>query len=85
MMNKKGQTLSIAIVTALFTLLVGMTVVNFLMPEITNARTNLNCSDVDNIQDGNKLMCLMFSATVPYFFVIIFSAVVGLITARLTL
>ena len=84
-MNSKGQTLALSIMTSLFVLVIGLMMVNFLTPEIDNARTNMNCSDVDNIHDGTKLFCLTIDGTVPYWIVLVFSLVIGGITARLNL
>lgn len=84
-MNNRGQTLGIGIATGLFVLVVGLLIVNFLMPEITNARVNLGCTDVDNISDGTKLLCLMIDATVPYWIVLIFSLMIGGIVGYLNI
>ena len=76
-MNNKAQTLGLGILVSIFVLIIGLMMINFLMPEITNARINLSCTDVDNISDGVKLTCLMISATIPYWIVLIFSLVIG--------
>ena len=84
-MNSKGQTLGLAIMTSLFVLIAGLMLVNFLMPEITNFRSNMNCASASSISDGNKLLCLMADATVPYWIVLVFSLVIGGVTAYFTL
>jgi hypothetical protein len=84
-MNSKGQTLGLAIMTSLFVLIAGLLVVNFLMPEITDFRTNMNCANANSISDGVKLLCLMGDATVPYWIVLVFSLVIGGVTAYFTL
>lgn len=84
-MNNKGQTtLGIAIIVAIMIFIIGMISINFIKDEVTNARSsvNLNCSG-DSISDGTKLTCLVVDLVVPYFIVIIFSVVGGLLTARL--
>lgn len=78
-MNKKGIG-GLAIVSAIMVFLVGMVVVNILKPEITNARDsdNLDCSNV-SISDGAKLTCLGVDTVVPYFFIAIFSVIIGVL------
>lgn len=84
-MDKKGQTLGLAILTSLFVLIAGFTLLNFLLPEIDNTRIALSCASASTISDGTKLFCLMIDGTVPYFIVLIFSIMIGGITARLSL
>jgi len=83
-MNKKGS-LGLGIVSAFVCLIVGLMMVNFLMPEITEFRSELSCSDAGNISDGTKLTCLVGDATVPYFIVIVFSLAIGGITSQLNI
>lgn len=82
-MNKKAQTMGLAIINTIAIFLIGFMFINFLMPEVTDFRVNLNCSDASNIHDGNKLLCLMGDATVPYFILLIFSLGLGIIMSRL--
>lgn len=84
-MNKKGQSLGLSIMGAILIILVGLMSVNFLMTEVTNARVNLACSDVDNIEDGNKLLCLVHDLVIPYWIWIIFAIAIGAITSRFLL
>ena len=77
--------MGLAILAAIFTLLTGMLMLNFLLPEITTFRADMSCSSVDTITDGTKLLCLLVSGTVPYWILIIFSLAIGGITSRLTL
>lgn len=84
-MNNRGQSLGLAILSAIFVLIVGFTAVNFLMPEITDFRTNLNCSSASTISDGAKVLCLIADATIPYFIVIVLSMAIGGITYQLNL
>jgi len=81
--NKKGQSLGLGIMTAIVFLIIGLMTINFVKDEVTRARTDLSCSDVDNISDGTKLLCLVVDSTVPYWIVIIFSITIGFITMRL--
>lgn len=84
-MNNKGQTLGLAIMASLFLILIGFMSINFLMPEIIDFRTNMDCASASQISDGVKLMCLMTDATIPYWVVLIVSTAIGGITARLLL
>lgn len=84
-MNNKGQTLGIAIVTTIFVFAIGIIAINFLMPEVTNARIALNCSNAAAISDGTKLLCLVFDSVVPYWIWLVISVSIGLIIARLNL
>lgn len=85
-MNKGGQTLFIAILVGVMIFIAGMVFMNYLGPEITNARaaTALDCSN-PAISDGNKLACLGVDLVVPYFIIIVISAAGGLITAKFLL
>lgn len=85
MISKKGQTLGLALLNSIFVFLIGLMILNFIMPEITQTRIDLNCSDASSISDGNKLMCLMTDVTVPYWILLVFSLGLGFITARLGL
>lgn len=82
-MNKKAQTLGLTIVSSIFILIIGLVILNFIMPEVSTARTELNCASPDDISDGTKLICLMTDATVPYWILLVFSVVIGGITSRL--
>jgi hypothetical protein len=86
-MNKKGQTLGLAVIVAITIFIVGMLSVNFIKDEVTRAKgvDNLDCSNAENISDATKLTCLTVDVVVPYFIVIIFSVAGGLITARFLL
>ena len=66
-------------------LIVGFMMINFLTPEISNFRTNINCADGSSISDGTKLICLVTDTTVPYWIWLIVSVSFGAILMRLTL
>lgn len=87
MRNKKGQTLGIAIMVALFLFIVGMMSVNFLKDEVSRARDgdNLDCSNTNVISDGNKLTCLAVDIVIPYFIITVISVSGGYITRRFIL
>ena len=88
-MNKKAQSMGIAIVIAITIFIVGMVSVNFLKDEVTRARGSdfLDCANTADfpagISDGTKLTCLAVDVVIPYFIVIIFSVAGGMITARM--
>lgn len=84
-MNCRGQSLGISIMSSIFVLIIGLMMVNFLMPEINDFRTNMLCAYPDSISDGTKLLCLVTDAAIPYWIVLVLSVVIGLITARLLL
>lgn len=81
-MNSKGQSLGLAILSALFILIVGFMCINFLMPEITNFRVAMECSSPSTISDGVKVLCLITDATIPYWIIAILSLAIGGITSR---
>lgn len=81
-MNKKGQSLGFSIMSMTFIIITGFLLINFLTTEVTNARVNLACSDVDNIEDGNKLLCLIADIVIPYWIWIILAVAIGAITVR---
>jgi hypothetical protein len=83
-MNKKGS-LGLAIVSSIVVFIIGLMMINFVMPEVTTFRTDMNCADAANISDGTKLLCLAGDATVPYFILIVFSLVIGGLTSRMRL
>ena len=81
-MDKKGQTLGLGILSALVIFIIGILMINFLMTEVTTARTDLNCANAGDITDGTKVLCLMFDTTIPYWIWLIFSVVIGVVIAR---
>ena len=72
--------LLLGIVTAVFLFAVGITFLNFVMPDIDVARNSLNCSG--DISDGAKALCLAIDLLIPYLIVLILSIAGGLITAK---
>jgi hypothetical protein len=83
-MNKRGNLFSAAMIT-LILFMVGMLVTNFLMPEVSQTRTDLSCSDTGSISDGTKLMCLFVDSTVIYWMILVFSIAGGAILDKLVL
>lgn len=84
MNSRRGQTVFMSIIFALAFFMIGMLVVNFIKPLITDARasTALDCSNAAGISDGNKLMCLYVGLTVPVYIIAILSVAGGILTAR---
>ncbi len=83
-MNKKGS-LGIAILTSVFIFIIGMAIINLILPEVTDFRTNLNCAEADSISDGTKLLCLVGGVIVPYWILLVLSITVGGIVSRLNI
>jgi len=81
-MNKQGQILGLSILTFLGLLIVGFMFVNFILPEVTTFRTNMDCSNAAGISDGNKVLCLVGGLSVPIFIVAVLSIAIGVITRR---
>lgn len=84
-MNNKGQTMGIAILSAFVIFIIGMMSINFVLTDVTTARVALSCSDVDNISDGTKFLCLIIDTNVPYFIWLVFSISLGAILVRLNI
>jgi len=84
-MNIRGQTLGIAIVSAIFVFIIGFLTINFFFDEITVFRAAMSCATPAAISDGAKLLCLTAGATVPYWILLILSITIGAIAARSTL
>ena len=86
-MNSRGQTLGISIIIAITLLIIGLMSINFIRDEVTTVRaaSGLDCSNATNISDGTKLTCLAVDLAVPYFIILVFSVVGGIIVARLFL
>lgn len=84
-MNSKGQTMGLAILSAIAVFVCGFIFINFLMPEVTTFRTAMTCSSVATITDGQKIVCLFGDLTVPYFILGLISLAIGGITSRLNL
>ena len=83
--NKKGQSWGINIISALMIFLIGMTTINILKPEITEARADLDCASASTISDGTKILCLIVDFTMFYFILTILSLAAGIILARLNI
>ena len=82
-MNRKGQTVFMSFIFTLMIFMIGLLFINFIKPEISTARTSLECTDINNISDGNKLMCLFVGVTLPLFIWGIVSISGGIILAKI--
>ena len=80
-MNKKGS-LGLAILTSIGIFIIGFMFLNFLLPEVTDFRTNMNCADASNIHDGTKILCLIGDGAVPLYILGIVSLAIGVIIER---
>ena len=83
--GKKGQTFGIAILSSIIIFIIGIMCINFLMPEVSTARTDLNCANAGDITDGTKFLCLLVDVQVPYFIWLVFSISLGAILVRMKL
>jgi len=81
-MNKNGQILGLSILAFLGILIVGFMFVNFVLPEVTTFRADMDCSNAVGISDGNKVLCLVGGLAVPLFIAAILAVAIGVITKR---
>ena len=81
-MNKKGNMFS-ALMIVFMLFIIGMTITNFLMPEVSQARIDADCTNAAGITDGTKLMCLFIDSTIIYWIVLVFSIIGGIIVDKL--
>ncbi len=79
-MNNKG-TFFASILVALFVMIAGFTVLNFIKTEVSATRLQLNCAGTP-ATDGTKIMCLSIGIVVPYFIIVLLGIVAGLITEK---
>lgn len=82
-MNNSGQTLMLSILFAVFIFIFGILILNIIKPDVPTARIGLDCTNYNNISDGNKVTCLMVDWVVPYFILLVISAAGGVILERL--
>jgi len=78
----KGQTLGIAIISAICILIIGFAIINLLTPEITRFRVSMNCASPSDISDGVMLTCLASDIVVIYWIWLIVSISLGGIISR---
>ena len=75
----------LAILLALAIFIVGFTLLNFLLPEVTTFRADIGCGTVATLSDGGKVLCLIGDGIIPYVVVAIISLAFGVITSRMRL
>lgn len=81
-MNRKGQNLLFALITAVMIFVAGMLFINHLGDDVSLARNiGLDCTNPD-ISDGNKMTCLAVDLVIPIVFVAILSLFAGAILSR---
>jgi len=85
MLNKRGQTVAISVLSAIVIFILGIMCINFLLTEVSTARINLNCEDASNISDGTKFLCLIVDTQIPYFIWLVFSISLGAILSRMNI
>lgn len=85
MKNKKGQTMPLAILSAIAIFIIGFIFINFLLPEVTDFRDNIGCSDASSISDGAKVLCLIGDGIIPYVILGVISLGGGVILSRMKL
>jgi len=74
--NKKGNAF-LGVAIAIFIFVMGVLFIPFFADDITTTRTLLDCTNVDGITDGAKLMCLNIDLLIPYFIWFIISCAFG--------
>ena len=85
MLNKRGQTMSIAILSSVVIFIIGIMAINFLLTEVSTARIELSCDSPATISDGSKFLCLIVDTQVPYFIWLVFSISLGAILVRMNI
>ena len=83
--NKRGQTMGIAILSAIVIFIIGIMCINFLLTEVSTARIELSCDDASSISDGSKFLCLIVDTQIPYFIWLVFSISLGAVLARMNI
>ena len=83
-LDKKAQVqttnILASIIIALIIWFAGTMVIEMIEGNIDTARIDNECTNPTS--DGNKLLCLMFDATIPYFILMILSIAGGMLTSR---
>ena len=81
MKSKKGA-VGLAILSTIGIFIVGFTLLNFLMPEVTQFRADMSCASPASIHDGVKILCLITDTVVPYWILLILSIGLGAIISK---
>lgn len=81
-MNRKGQNLLLALITAVMIFMAGMLFLNQVMNDVALSRTiGIDCSS-DTISDGAKVTCIGIDLVIPILIIAIVSAAGGAILSR---
>jgi len=83
MINKKGQSLGITIMSVILIIIIGFGLINLFFGEVDTARGLLSCSSASTISDGSKILCLIVDLQIPYWIWIIVSVGIGAVVGRL--
>jgi hypothetical protein len=85
--NNKGSmgetVFALAIIFLLF--MAGSLFINPIKDSVTDFRTNVGCAVPADLSDGEKLLCLGGDATVPYFIILLFATMGGILLAKFAL
>ena len=81
MFNGKKGNVYMVVMTALIIFMVGMTMINFIKPEVTPAYSSISCGSTP-ATDGTKVLCLVVDTALPYFILLVLSLVGGLVVDR---
>ena len=82
MLNNKKGNVFLGITIGLIIWIFGILVLSFFIDDITQARTDLQCSSPTSISSGTMLTCLMLDATVPYWIWTFASLTIGYFLGR---
>jgi len=81
-MAKTISHVGIAILTALVVFMAGMLLLNPFMEVVSSTYSDLSCSSSSSISDGNRALCLIVDAVVPYAILVFISLSAGYITSK---
>lgn len=77
--------MGLAVLSFLAVMIIGLVFINFIMPEVSTFRLNLNCASADTISSGTKILCLFGDIVVPYVILSVLALAISAITARLSI
>jgi len=80
--NKRGGVF-LGVIFFFIIFISGMMFIEPITDTIDESRVDLDCSSPDSISDGNKVLCLVVDATLPYFIVLIASLALSFVGWRL--
>ena len=84
--NNKGMGNMLFVIVVTFLLfMVGSLFINPIKDSVTDFRTNIGCAVPATLSDGAKILCLGGDIVVPYFILLMFSTIGGIVLAKITL